>query len=393
MKNSTIFKIAIAALILSIISYFIFTRGKAEGEPILEAAASTQKKLTIPADILKNHPIKTVSLKMEGDYEQVNLPGTVSYDLAKVARVGSRVGGRLVHIHVNEGDYVKKGQPVFSISSIELGDMESMYRKALARKEALFLQAERAKELYEKKVTSAKEYEVAMMDYKTVKTELETSRSALENYGLNQSEIVGLESGKSYSLNLPIRSPISGTVTERNAVLGQAVSVRDNLFTIADLTTLWIMLDVYEKDLNQIRIGTEAKVMPVGATDSSDEITAKVAHVGEIIDPVKRTAELRLVVKNAKGKLRPGQSISAVVQGLVSSDEKKKFYSLPSVCVHSIEGEKIVFIRNDDGSFTAKKVETGQAVDDRIEIISGIELTDEVISDGSFLLKSEYLKI
>jgi len=391
MKQSRIFRLALLTLVIAV-SIYIFLQWKGDRkEETKEDAAPKERQIQISDSILKNHPIQTTKLTLEGEFEEVLLPGKVSYDLAQMARIGSRVSGRLVSIFVNEGDYVKKGQVIFSIQSVELGDMEAIYRKASARKDALLLQAERAKELYEKKVTSAKEFEMAMMDYKTVKTELETSRSALENYGLNEAEINALVGGKSYSLNLPIRSPISGTITERNAIIGQAVSVRDNLFTVANLSTLWIMLDVYEKDLNQIRIGSVAEVMPVG--NESEKVIAKVAHVGEVIDPVKRTAELRLLVKNAKGRLRPGQSISAVVQGLVSQGEKSKFYTLPEKCVHKIEGDNIVFLQNSNGTFTPKKGEVGRLVDERIEVISGISETDIVVSDGSFLLKSEYLKI
>ncbi|MCG9874488.1 MAG: efflux RND transporter periplasmic adaptor subunit [Leptospiraceae bacterium] len=391
MKQTKVFRIALLILGIAIAVYFFLQWKGSSKEEVKEVTAPKERQIQISESILKNHPIQTTSLKLEGEFEEVLLPGKVSYDLAKMARIGSRVPGRIVSIFINEGDYVSKGQVIFSIQSVELGDMEAIYRKASARKEALLLQAERAKELYEKKVTSAKEFEMAMMDYKTVKTELETSRSALENYGLNEAEINALVGGKSYSLNLPIRSPISGTITERNAILGQAVSVRDNLFTVADLSTLWILLDVYEKDLNQIRIGTQAEVFPVGS--EADKVTAKVAHVGEVIDPVKRTAELRLLVKNAKGRLRPGQSISAVVQGLVAQGEKSKFYTLPEKCVHKIEGETIVFLQNTNGTFTPRKIQVGRLVDDRIEVLSGLSEGDVVVSDGSFLLKSEYLKI
>jgi cobalt-zinc-cadmium efflux system membrane fusion protein len=100
-----------------------------------------------------------------------------------------------------------------------------------------------------------------------------------------------------------------------------------------------------------------------------------------------------LLVKNAKGRLRPGQSISAVVKGLVAQGEKSKFYTLPEKCVHKIEGETIVFLQNPNGTFTPRKIQVGRLVDDRIEVISGLSEGDVVVSDGSFLLKSEFLKI
>ncbi|MCU0823731.1 MAG: efflux RND transporter periplasmic adaptor subunit [Leptospira sp.] len=382
-------KISVVILVFSI-GYFGYTKFFSKSNAT-EVLSEDKTKFRISDEIQKSHPFSLVYLEEKALEEELQLPGTVSYDMNNVAKVGSRVSGRLQQIFVKEGDYVKKGTALASLQSVELGATEANYLKSRARLEALKVQADRAKDLYERKVTSAKEYEMSLMDYKTVKAEMETSRNALENLGLNEVEISNLEQGKYNSKNLFIRTPISGTVTVREALIGQAVNARDNLFTVADLNVLWINLEVYEKDLSAIGIGNEAKVIPIGS--KSESLKARVSHVGDIIDPVKKTAEIRLEVRSPRGKLRPGQSVSATVIGAMVESTQNKPKVLPDSCIHKIEGENYVFVRNGDGSFTAKKIVLGKNYDSWVEVVSGLESGEAVVNEGSFVLKSEFLKL
>ncbi|EKJ84968.1 cobalt-zinc-cadmium efflux system membrane fusion protein [Leptospira meyeri] len=372
------------------LTYFGYTKFFGSGKKT-EALTEDKSKFIISQEIQKNHPFSVVYLEEKALEEELQLPGTVSYDMNSVAKVGSRVSGRIVQVFVKEGEHVKKSTALASIQSVELGTTEANYLKARARLEALKVQADRAKDLYERKVTSAKEYEMSLMDYKSVKAEMETSRNALENLGLNEVEIANLEAGKYNSKNLYIRTPISGTVTEREAIIGQAVNARDNLFTVADLSVLWINLEVYEKDLASIRMGNEAKVIPIGSKD--DSLKAVVSHVGDVIDPIKKTAEIRLEVRNSKGKLRPGQSVTATVVGAMVESSVNKAKVIPADCIHKIEGENFIFVRNSDGSFSAKKVGVGKMYDHWVEITNGVESGEAIVEEGSFVLKSEYLKL
>lgn len=377
-------------VLLGSILYFGYSKFFGSGKKT-EALTEDKSKFIISQEIQKNHPFSVVYLQERALEEELQLPGTVSYDMNNVAKVGSRVNGRILQVFVKEGEYVKKGTAIASIQSVDLGTTEANYLKARARLEALKVQADRAKDLYERKVTSAKEYEMSLMDYKSVKAEMETSRNALENLGLNETEIANLEAGKYNSKNLYIRTPISGTVTEREAIIGQAVNARDNLFTVADLSVLWINLEVYEKDLASIRMGNEAKVIPIGSKDES--LRAVVSHVGDVIDPIKKTAEIRLEVRNSKGKLRPGQSVTATVVGAMVASSVNKAKVIPSDCIHKIEGENFIFIRNPDGSFSAKKIGIGKLYDNWVEVTEGVGSGEAIVEEGSFVLKSEYLKL
>ncbi len=380
----------LAFLVLVVGIFMIYQKVNSKAPKQEAQAESKDKRILIPEEILKSHPLSYVKLRERGFYEEIVLPGKVSYDLENLANVGSRVTGRITAVYVKEGDHVRAGSPLATISSVELSNAQSSYLKSKVRLEALKIQAQRANELFEKKIISAREFEIANMEYKTVKTEMETSYNTLEIFGLTKSEIQGLESGSQKQQNLIIRSPISGTVTDRKAINGQSVNHEENLFVVADLRKLWILLDVYEKDLYSVKIGAESSVYTLG--DKPETVKAYVAHVSEVIDQVKHTAEIRLEVNNAESKLKPGQTISAKVQGLISESKSRKIMVVPAEAVHKIEGKSIVFLANPDGSFEAKEVVTGEAIDDDIEIKSGIPQERNVVSEGSFVLKSEYLK-
>ncbi|MGQ2811911.1 efflux RND transporter periplasmic adaptor subunit, partial [Leptospira interrogans] len=320
-----------------------------------------KNKFTVSEEILKRHPITLVSLKEIAAIDEVALPGRISYDPESMARAGSTVEARIKKVLVREGDRVSQGSPLAILSSVMLGEVEASYVKARASLEALKLQADRAKELFDMKVTSAKDYEFANMQYKTAKTEVETTRIKLENYGLTPAEIAGIERGVYVSSNLVLRSPINGEVTERKAVQGQQVTRNEDLFTIANLTNLMVLLEVYEKDLGMISEGAEAQIYPLG-DEKSPGIRGEVAYVGSVLDSIKRTAKLRIMVSNRNGKLKPGQSVTAKVKGMVANSGSEPRKTIPLEAVHEIEGKSFVFLQNEDGSFEATEVIVGDTV-------------------------------
>ncbi|EMY78043.1 efflux transporter, RND family, MFP subunit [Leptospira weilii serovar Ranarum str. ICFT] len=351
-----------------------------------------KKRFSVSEEILKRHPLTLVELKEVSAFDEVALPGRISYDPESMARAGSTVEARVKKVLVREGDRVSQGSPLAILSSVMLGEVEASYVKARASLEALKLQADRAKELFDMKVTSAKDYEFANMQYKTAKTEVETTRIKLENYGLTPGEIAGIERGVYVSSNLVLRSPINGEVTERKAVQGQQVTRNEDLFTIANLTNLMVLLEVYEKDIGSISEGADAIVYPLG-DEKSPGIRGEVAYVGTILDNVKRTAKLRIMVSNRNGKLKPGQSVTAKVKGIVANSGGEPRHTVPLEAVHEIEGKSVVFLQNEDGSFEATEVITADTVGEEIVIKAGLKEGAKVVSRGSFILKSEYLKL
>ncbi|RHX93059.1 efflux RND transporter periplasmic adaptor subunit [Leptospira stimsonii] len=386
------YKTTIVLLAVLGAGYFGYKKFVSKKADEKKPVAVSKSRFTVSEEILKRHPLSVVSLREVASVDEVALPGRISYDPESMARAGSTVEARIKKVLVREGDHVSQGSPLAILSSVMLGEVEASYVKARASLEALKLQADRAKELFDMKVTSAKDYEFANMQYKTAKTEVETTRIKLENYGLTPGEIAGIERGVYVSSNLVLRSPINGEVTERKAIQGQQVTRNEDLFTIANLTNLMVLLEVYEKDIGSISEGADAMIYPLG-DEKSPGIKGEVAYVGTVLDNVKRTAKLRIMVSNRNGKLKPGQSVTAKVKGIVANTGSEARKTLPLEAVHEIEGKSVVFIQNDDGSFEATEVLTGETVGDEVIIKSGLREGAQVVSRGSFILKSEYLKL
>lgn len=363
------------------------------GEPpqtIQKKTSNTSRKIFLSKDILTNYDFLTTQLETKAESEEIILPGKVSYDLENLAEVSARMDGRIVRVYVKEGDNLKAGMPLASITSVELGMQAEKFLKAKAKLETAKLQSERAKELFNQKIIPAKEYEKAYTQFKTIKTEVETGKNSLMIYGFTAKQIDLISQGKLNYKNIILWTPISGTVTYRNAVMGKSISSGDKLFVVANLSKLWILLNVYEKDLASVEINSKAIIYPLA--DKTKIIKAKVAHVGSVVDPQSHTATIRLEVRNKDRKLKPGQTVSAKVFGLVSNLQTKKISVLPGKAIHTVEGKNIVFVKNSDNSFEAREVEIGRTVNNDIEIISGISGKDNVVIENSFVLKSEYLK-
>lgn len=386
------YKTTIVLLAVLGAAYFGYKKFVSKKADEKKPVAVSKSRFTVSEEILKRHPLSVVALKEVASVDEVALPGRISYDPESMARAGSTVEARIKKVLVREGDHVSQGSPLAILSSVMLGEVEASYVKARASLEALKLQADRAKELFDMKVTSAKDYEFANMQYKTAKTEVETTRIKLENYGLTPGEIAGIERGVYVSSNLVLRSPINGEVTERKAIQGQQVTRNEDLFTIANLTNLMVLLEVYEKDIGSISEGANAMIYPLG-DEKSPGIKGEVAYVGTVLDNVKRTAKLRIMVSNRNGKLKPGQSVTAKVKGIVANTGSEARKTLPLEAVHEIEGKSMVFVQNEDGSFEATEVLTGETVGDEVIIKSGLREGAQVVSRGSFILKSEYLKL
>jgi cobalt-zinc-cadmium efflux system membrane fusion protein len=352
----------------------------------------TKKTIQISSEILKNYPLKMSTLTEIKPSEEVLLPGRVQKDPTQVAQVTARAQGRVMDIRVKEADQVQLGQVLATIQSSEVAQAQSIHLKSLMRFELATHQLERSKELFQHEIISAREYEITTMDYKSAKAELEANRIHLQHLGISKEEVTQLEKSPANTGELQIRSPISGWVLERKATLGQSVSAEDALFTVGKTDKVWIVLDVYEKDIPLIDEEMTAEVLVSRGNDEQKVLPAKVARISSVIDSTTRSAKVWLEMNNADQDLKLGQAISARIQGIHQDHAKRVISGLPLDAVHQIEGESIVFVKKSDLIFEARAVKTGWSSDQWIEVKSGVNPGEEIASAGSFILKSEFLR-
>lgn len=309
--------------------------------------------------------------------------GTILYDQNRVSHVGPKAEGRVMRIERDLGDEVRTGTSLAVMESPELGEAEAAHEQARVELELARENHERELGLFEKGISSRKEMIEARTEFRSREAAFAAATARHRTLGAvdHRGDSVGL--GGLYTLS----SPIPGTVVERNIVLGQIVGPADDLFTVADLTRLWIVLDIYDRDLARVRQGLSVEIRTTAFADESFE--GVLTYLGQVVDPTTRTVKARVEIDNPERTLRPGMFATAVIRGL----ETDGALAVPHESLQLLEGRTVVFVPAGPDRFEMRDVTTGSPVgDDRVTVLGGLSVGDRVVSRGSFYLKSELLK-
>jgi membrane fusion protein, heavy metal efflux system len=351
------------------------------------AEAAGRGPVMLPQAAGSANPIHTVKAELAPLAGDVQLIGNVGYDADHFAIVGPLVSGRVARLAVGVGSRVRKGQIMAELESAEVGAARAALLSAKARLAAADANLRRERELAEKRISSSREREMAEAQWATEKAEMRAAHERLRAIGLTSEDIRAIEE-KEMGGRVPMRAPIDGTVIERLVTLGEAVERATDAFKLADLTRVWVLLDVYEKDLSRVRVSQTVEVR----TDAypGEVFHGKVAYVVPVIDQATRTAKVRVEIDNSPGKLRLGQLVTAKIIGK-SEAVATPVLTLPRSAIQRIDGKPLVFVKGQKG-FERRGVELGVSGGDLVEIRQGIVLGDEIAADGAFLLKSELLR-
>ncbi len=342
--------------------------------------------IVLSPEAIEHAGIKTETVSLRPVNVEYSFTGKVSVNETKLAHVGPRIPGRAVEVFANAGDYVKKGQWLAIIDSPELGEAQSQYLKAKTAFEIAEKSFERAKIVLEGKVISTGEFQRREGEYLTAKTELKAADDKLHLIGMSEKEISAI--GKEHVINskVAIYSPISGAVIERHLTLGEVVEPIKPLFTVADLSNLWVIADVTEADIPKVKKGQTAFVT---VSPYPEKIfKGKVSYISEVIDPETRGVKVRVEVLNGKGVLKP--EMFATIK--ISTMEKENVLAIPVSAIQR-EGENtIVFVSSGNNAFEKRMVAIGPEMDGFHQVISGLKGGESVVTAGAFTLKSETMK-
>jgi cobalt-zinc-cadmium efflux system membrane fusion protein len=306
----------------------------------------------------------------------VRVVGTVAFDPVYVAAIGTRLRGTVRRTFKYEGDHVAVNEPLAEVESAELGSAQASVLQSEASAQAAEVNARRERDLVEKSLTTAREVEVAQ-------AELATQRAALQ---AAQQRVRALGGGTDFGLYV-LRSPIAGDVIERNLAPGQSVDGPVVGYKVADLAHLWIELSVFERDLGSVHVGDEVEVSPL--SDPGAKIPGRVAHVGEVIDVLSRSTDVRVTVENPTVHLRPGQSVQATI---VSQGAERQVVLVPQTAVVFVDGKPTVFVADGPTRVRAVRVHLGASDGKCHEVLDGVEPGQEVVCGGTFAIKSELFR-
>jgi len=235
---------------------------------------------------------------------------------------------------------------------------------------------QREERLEQQGISSRKELLDAAAELRRQEAALQSARERLRVLGAGHGD------GGQYALT----SPFAGVVVAREASLGEMASPADQIFTVANLSRLWIELDIYERDLSRVTIGQTVAVST--AAYPSRVFPGRIVYVGDVLDPQKRTVRARVEIPNDDRALKPGMFASALIQ---VGGTGTPVVVVPQAAVQELEGRQVVFVPGDrPGEFAARTVEVGEQADNgRVVIIAGLEAGDSIVTSGAFALRSE----
>ncbi len=311
--------------------------------------------------------------------EIISLNGTLQADQERIANVLPLVPGRLVASSVPLGATVKAGETLAVIESIDLGEAQATNRQN--RSEAALTESAlaRAQKLAAEDIIAQKDFERARDDAERARAAHRASTDKLRLLGVTPAPL-----NANQDAIYPVVSPLSGTVIDKHAVPGSLVGT-EPLYTVADLTTVWLEADVFEKDLAQLIIGSTATVAVAAYPERKFE--GRLTYVSPTMDAISRTVKARIEVPNVDGVLKPGMFASA----LLSSAEAPRALLLPAAAVTLFNNKPTVFVLTSRG-FEPRSVEMTTRANGSVEIHHGLQPGENIAVSGAYTLKSRLLK-
>lgn len=323
----------------------------------------------------------------------LSLTGEIALNASALTHVSPRVAGNVRAIKTDLGKQVRKGDVLFEIESPALGLAVGTCRKNAALAALARQNLEREKALADQKLSPRADVVDAQMKYDEYRVELESAKNALAVMGLDEAAIQALTSDGAVGKPavLPVKAPQSGTVIQKHLDPGEAVDSGKDVLTIADLSSVWVWLNVYENDLAALTAEAKKRKPRVQISLFSAPgrlFEGEIDLIGTLMDESTRTVKARAVLKNPDGLLRPGMFCAARV--VFSTSEN--VIAVPKSALMSDEGKSFVFRMVRDGFALRTDVEVGREFADSVEIKCGLPEGERIATEGAFLLKSDVLR-
>lgn len=367
------------------------TGAQAERGVVLDAAARKQAGIVIELVRVRSLP------------QVLRASGRVALNENQTWRVGAVTEGRIVHVYANAGDAVKQGEVLARMHSHMIHEGRADYRRSIAelsRLKAMEIYAtrarDRARRLYDLKAASLAQVEQAEAEYRNAQTAVSNANIEVERTRRHLVEFLqipadapehapGEEHDGEQDL-IPIRSPAGGVLITRNVTLGTVVQPSTDLFVISDLANLWTIAAVNEEHLAKLRVGAPVKVYVQAYPDRP--FAGRIGKIGEELEPTTRTVKVRVDLPNPGGKLKP--EMYATSEIALGGSEPAIF--IPQEAPQEVSGETVVFVWTEPDRFEVRPVQPGRVMNGEREIVAGLRSGDQIVTQGSFVLKSQLLK-
>jgi cobalt-zinc-cadmium efflux system membrane fusion protein len=329
-----------------------------------------------------------VSAAAEGILEQgLSMSARIALDPRREALISVWIAGQVDAISVRTGDPIRQGQTLATVQSPELGEAIAAFRAASARDSAADVRLARLKRLEEAGVTSHAEVLESEADHAAAEGAREAAEERLRILGVDPS-IGDPHAGEHYVSHVRVRSPIRGKVLSTDISVGERVAPGQALFHVGDLDEVWLLLNVYERDLSLVQAGQPVRFTVEAWPDEVFEGT--VEQIGDWLDPDARTIEVRVTVENADHRLKPNMFAQATLS--VGRSDAAAGVLLPLSALQEFEGQTVAFVEESPRHFTPRPVQVAARSSAQAQLSSGLIAGERVVTAGAFALKSELEK-
>lgn len=356
-------------------------------------------------DAQKNAQLKAEPVRIETMRESIRVTGIVAPDEARVAHIFPLAQGVAERPFVRLGDRVEKGQPLLLYDNIELGDVVGQHLSAhgeLEKEKAQLVVTrksfERAKTLIESEAISPREFEVRKAEQgqaeaavQSKEADLSRLEEKLHRFGLNEVQVKSLsasnsEAGHRTASHNILRAPFAGTITKYDVSQGESITREKELFTLVDASSVWVLGDIYEKDIARVSPRGECQVQV--SSYPGETFRGQIAYVSDFLDPASRTAKVRCVVPNKDGRLKL-EMFADVLLPVVAG---KAAPVVPSTAIQEINGRPVAFVQRDATHFEKRELKLGEHTQEQTQIMAGLMAGEKVVTVGSFYLKSAFMR-
>jgi membrane fusion protein, heavy metal efflux system len=341
-------------------------------------------EVTLTPEALQRAGIKIVMVTATPTGGALTVPGTVTSNAYRDTKVNALVGGIVRQVAVELGSAVDHAQPLAVIFSSELADAQMKYLSMRASFEADHQKLVRTQKLADIGASSRQELEEVTAVHHAHETELAATRQRLLLLGLSSERVAKLESASQVVSEVTVSSPAPGLVVTRSVNPGQVVGAGQELFVVTDLSSVWVIADLYEKDFALVRVGTPAAIALPSRPNAP--LRGRVAYIDPRVEPSTRTAKVRVEVPNRNGELRLGMFVEVTFTTGTGAQRTV----VPRAAVQSISGRSVVYVATEDeGRFVERTIRLGSVVSDGVEVLDGLNPGERIAVDGSFYLRAE----
>lgn len=354
-------------------------------------ATTGEQILTINAEEAQRAGIKieTVGERISAEIARQPTTGVVQPNAYRETPIVSIVSGIVRSVGPELGQNVKKGHIVAVVFSNDLADAQSKYLAAVAELEEHHKHHAREEKLVEIGAASREELEMATSKLRSAESEVANVRQKLILLGLSSQRVAGLHSTSQVNSDVAIPAPVSGTLTSRTVNSGEVIAANKELMRVTDLSSVWVVGQVYEKDLALARVGNRATI--TSDTYPGRIFRGHVSYVDPKLDPQTRTAQVRVELANPSQQLKIGMYVNVAFAALRGSQTTMPM--IPVAAVQNIGNQQMVFVpTRDSNAFAMHPVRLGPESNGYYSVLEGLNVGDRVVTGGSFMLRAEWLR-